>query len=67
MPHTKSLVIAKRIMCLKRYFDDDISPWKVFLSYHRSKKYRFLISSTMQFQPFLFIGQDHATLFIKNV
>ena len=31
MPHPESLV---RIVCLKRYLDDNNSPWKVFLSYY---------------------------------
>ena len=34
MPHPESLVKTQRIVCLKRYLDDNNSPWKVFLSYY---------------------------------
>ena len=33
MPHPQSLIKTQRIVCLKRYLDDNNSPWKVFLSY----------------------------------
>jgi len=31
MPHTESLIATQRIGCVKRYFDDSVRPWKVFL------------------------------------
>ena len=34
MPHPESLVKTQRIVCLKRYLDDNNSPGKVFLSYY---------------------------------
>ena len=34
MPHPESLIQTQRIVCLKRYLDDNNSPWKVFLSYY---------------------------------
>ena len=37
MPHPESLVKTQRIVCLKRYLDDNNSPWKVFLSYYLKK------------------------------
>ena len=34
MPHTESLIATQRIVCVKRYFDDSVRPWKVFLSHY---------------------------------
>ena len=34
MPHPESLIKTQRIVCLKRYLDDNNSPWKVLLSYY---------------------------------
>ena len=34
MLHPESLIKTQRIVCLKRYLDDNNSPWKDFLSYY---------------------------------
>ena len=31
MPHTETLIKTQRILCMKKYFDDHKSTWKVFL------------------------------------
>ena len=33
MPHTETLIDIQRIMCLKKYSQDYISPWKHILSF----------------------------------
>ena len=33
----ESMVLAKRTMCLKKYIEDYVSPWKCFLSYYLKK------------------------------
>ena len=34
MPHIDSLIATQRIGCVKRYLDDSVAPWKVFLSHY---------------------------------
>ena len=34
MPHSESLIKTQRIISLKRYLDDHVSPWKVFLPHY---------------------------------
>ena len=34
MPHPESLVTTQRIACIKKYLDENASPWKVFLSHY---------------------------------
>jgi len=34
MLHTESLIATQRIVCVKRYFDDSVRPWKIFLSHY---------------------------------
>ena len=48
MPHPESLVTTQRIACIKKYLDENASPWKVFLSHYL--KNRIFFSASVQFQ-----------------
>ena len=64
MPHPESLIKTQRIACLKRYLDDNSSPWNVFLSHYLKN-----VGASFLFQYYFNLSRYPVNYqpFIKNV